>query len=42
VDFQPRLAEAQIEEPKKRTGGAIVGSVEDLVKMIKEDGRIVM
>jgi electron transfer flavoprotein beta subunit len=42
VDLTPRLNAVKIEEPKKRQGGMMVTSVEELVSKIKDVGGVTL
>lgn len=41
VDVAPRIAFQKAEEPKKRKGGAKVGSVEELVNKLKNEAKVI-
>jgi electron transfer flavoprotein beta subunit len=41
VDVAPRIALQKVEEPKKRTGGGKVASVEELVDKLKNEAKVI-
>ncbi len=41
VDIAPRLSVLKVEEPAKRAGGRKVGSVEELVKKLHEEAKVI-
>jgi electron transfer flavoprotein beta subunit len=41
VDTAARIAFQKAEEPKKRKGGAKVGSVEELVNKLKNEAKVI-
>jgi electron transfer flavoprotein beta subunit len=41
VDVTPHLVVLKVEEPAKRQGGRKVGSVEELVEMLKTEARVI-
>jgi electron transfer flavoprotein beta subunit len=41
VDVTPRLKTLQVEEPPKRKGGVILGSVAELVDRLRNEAKVI-
>lgn len=41
IDFQPRLKVEKVEMPAERKGGITVGSVDELVNLLKNEAKVI-
>jgi len=40
IDVKPRLETLEVADPPKRSGGSVVGSVDELVEKLKNEAKV--